>query len=117
MVCEGRMNMPVIGLAILPAPGVDAETSGGQGGGDIILCGKGIRCADRDLRSARPQGLGELRGLTRHVQATAHPQAAQRPFLQEPRPDLRQDRHEAAGPVNPGLAGSHQGAVGDVGRH
>ena len=95
------LQVRVVRVAILAAPGKgrDAESSD-QGGRNVVLGRQWVRGAQRHRGTARLERSHEVRRLGRHVQARADTQAVERTVGRETLPDQPQHRHFAFGPFD-----------------
>jgi len=64
----------------------------------VVLCGEGVRRAQRDVRPARLQRDGEVRGFRGHMEARREALPRERALAREPLPQLPQHGHGALGP-------------------
>lgn len=60
---EGLLNAPVVLLVGLALPGVDGDTSGGNGGGGVVLGREDVARRPGDLGTESGEGLDEDGGL------------------------------------------------------
>src|ERR1035441_10239644 len=88
MSVEDRVDVAVIALVVLAfdREGRDGLV-GDQASGYVVLDRKGIRRANEHRRPAGLQGLEEIRGLGRHMQAGSDDEPGERPLTLEPLAD------------------------------
>ncbi len=115
---ERLVNVPVIGVAILPPAREHGEVHVlDQGGRDVILRGKRVAGAQRQRRAPGLQGAHEVCGLGRHVQAGGDPDPLERPLAREPLPNQAEHGHLGVGPADALPPLSDKGQVLDIRLH
>ena len=115
MPVDGRVDVAVVGVVVLAVDRVDlGAVAVDQGGGDVVLGGEGVRCAEHDLGASGDQRPGEVGRLGGHVQAAGHRDPVERPLLLEALADRLQHGHLPIRPLDPALPVVGQGDVGDV---
>src|SRR3990170_1864120 len=98
---EHRPDVTEVGFVVLALDRLRRHAGLAQRGRDIVLRRERIRGAERDVGPPGLQRQHQVRGLGRHVQARAHPNALERPLLLEPLADEREYRHLAVRPLDP----------------
>ena len=98
---EDRLDVPVVGVAILALLGEDGDALIlHERGSGIVLGGERVRGTEHDRRARVAERDREVRGLGRHMEARADPQALERLLLRDPLADLGQDGHLATRPLD-----------------
>ena len=112
---EHRVDVPVVGVAVLALPREDRDAfAGDERGGGIVLCRERIRRAQRDLGPAIAQREREVGGLRGDVQACGDADAGVRPLFREALADLAEHGHLARGPFRPPHSRVSEVEIGDV---
>ena len=68
----GLLDAPDILLIRLTLPGIHGNTSGGDGGGRVVLGGEDVAGTSGHLDSKLQKGLEEDSGLNSHVETSGH---------------------------------------------
>ncbi len=96
------VEVGVVGVAILAAPGEGGDAVlGDERGGHVVLGGQRVGRRQDDLRAAGLERAHQVGGLGRDVQAGADAQAGERTLALEPLADEAQDGHLALRPLDP----------------
>ena len=109
------LEVGVVRVAVLAAPGVDGDAVlGDQRRGDIVLGRQRVGRAQDHVRAAGLERAHQVGGLGRDVQARADAQAVERPLALEALADEAQDGHLALGPLDAADALGGEAEVGHV---
>ena len=109
------VEMRVVRVAVLAAPGVDADAVlGDERRGDVVLGRERVRGGQHDLGAAGLQRAHQVRRLGGDVQARADAQAVERAVALEALPDEPQHGHLALGPFDAADALGGQAEIGHV---
>lgn len=108
----GRVFLPHVLLIGLAFPSIDGHTSGGHGGGSMVLSGKDVARRPRHFGPQFNEGLDEARRLNGHVKATSNPGALQRLGSSIFGSQIHQTRHFILGNVQLFAAKFGQGNIG-----
>ena len=110
-----RVEVRVVGVAILAPPGVDGDpVLGHERRGDVVLGRQRVARREDDLGAAGLERAHQVGGLGGDVQAGPDPQTVERPLALEALADQAQDGHLALGPLDPADALGGEAEVGDV---
>ena len=115
LVLQGGRDVPVIAVLVFALDRVGRDSVIlHQAGRDVVLGRQRVGGAQQEVGTAGLQGLGQVGGFGRDVQAGRHSHSGQRLFLLEPLADRPQDGHVALGPLDSFAALFSQRQVFDV---